>query len=181
MEMLTFKHIDFISNILYYQWEDFMFQGLISVHMHTPKCAIPEKIQFYFVFKFHMLFLWYPWKFHFPILFGFFLEYPICHFTLGNFRENKTSSLDIPHSCVAHFGNSKAKYQDRWNFHMIFLDHCSKFHFFFNWPVEFQPALSLIHLDILYPQTPPPGFSCSPPHHQPKISSFPPTWKNSLQ
>ena len=120
MEMLTFKDIDFISNILYYQWEDFMFQWLISVHIHTPKCAIPEKIQFYFVFKFHMLFLWYPWKFHFPILFGFFLEYPICHFTLGNFRENKTSSLDIPHSCVAHFGNSKAKYQDRWNFHMIF-------------------------------------------------------------
>ena len=44
----------------------------------------------------------------------------IRHFTLGNPRESKTFVLDIPQSCVAPLGNSKAKNQDQWIFHIIF-------------------------------------------------------------
>ena len=44
----------------------------------------------------------------------------ICHLTLGNPRESKTFVLDIPQSCVAPLGNSKAKNQDQWKFHIIF-------------------------------------------------------------
>ena len=46
----------------------------------------------------------------------------ICHFTLGNFRESKTSPLDNSQSCVA----------------PLFLDHCWKFYFFLNWPLNFN-------------------------------------------
>ena len=44
----------------------------------------------------------------------------ICHFTLGNPSERKTFVLDIPQSCVVPLGNSKAKNQDQWKFHIIF-------------------------------------------------------------
>ena len=43
-----------------------------------------------------------------------------CHFALRNSRESKTTPLDIPHSCKVWLGNSKAKKQDQWKFHMIF-------------------------------------------------------------
>ena len=85
-----------------------MFQRLISGHMQTPasKCAIWEKIQTGVgcgdtFLKINLKFLDF-------------------HFTLASSRQSKTSPLDIPQSCVAPLGNSKAKIQDRWNFHMIF-------------------------------------------------------------
>ena len=41
-------------------------------------------------------------------------------FTLGNFRENKASPLEILQNCVTPLGSSKAKNQDPWKFHIVF-------------------------------------------------------------
>ena len=52
--------------------------------------------------------------------------------------------LDIPQIFVRSNGNSKAKNQDPW-----------KFHFIFSWsPLQIPHAISLIPLEIPYPQLP---------------------------
>ena len=93
MEMLVFKYIQ--NRFYFSKTKDFMYHRLIYEHMQTSssKCDIPEKIKT--------------------------THFWICQ-TLGNSRESKTSSLDIPQSCVAPLGNSKAKNQDQWKFHMNF-------------------------------------------------------------
>ena len=155
--------------------------------MQTSKCAIPEKIQtgnpwnstsfLINPWKFHMLFLWYPWKFHFlnPPCLGFFWNSPFVTLPLEILEKTKLhlqvfhkvvwNTLEIPR------WNTKTDGNSTW----FFLDHCWKFHFFFNWPVEFQYALFLIHLEILYHQNPHQGFP-SPPY-QPKICLSPPPGK----
>ena len=62
--------------------------------------------------------------------------------------------------------NNKIDRNSTW----YFLDHCWKFHFFLNWPLEFQHALSLIRLEIPCPQPPYQVFS---PLQQPKICLSP--------
>ena len=86
--------------------------------------------------KFHMLFLWYPLKFHIlnPLVWIFsgithwklrtyFFEKPplnfsFYYFTPGNSRQNKTPPLEIPQIFVRFLGNSKVKNQDPWKYHM---------------------------------------------------------------
>ena len=41
-------------------------------------------------------------------------------FTSGNSRQNKAPTLEIPQNCVRTRGNSKAKKQDPWKFHIVF-------------------------------------------------------------
>ena len=168
-----------------------MFQWLISVHMQTPKCAIPEQIQagnpgnFTSIlidpWKFHMLFLWYPWKFH-------FLDLPCLVFFSG-IAHLPTLPLEILEKAKLHFWifykvlwhtleipkqNTKIDGNSIW----FFLNHCWKFRFFFNWPVEFQHALPLIHLKILYPQSPAlPSRVFSVPQISQKFPHYPPSGK----
>ena len=80
----------------------------------------------------------------------------ICHFTLANSGENKLWPLDILRDCVTPLGNSKFKNQDPGNSRWIFLDHLWKFHFLFNWPLEFSQALSSMPLKMPFPQPPSP-------------------------
>ena len=42
-------------------------------------------------------------------------NFQICHFTVGNSRQNEASPLEIPQNCVTSIGISKAKSQDPWN------------------------------------------------------------------
>ena len=91
------------------------------------------------------------YKFHFEKTRGFL----ICHFTRSNFGENKLWPLDILRDCVTPLGNFKFKSQDLRNSRWFFLDHPWKFHFFFNWPLEFSDALCSIPLEIPCPQPPP--------------------------
>ena len=70
-------------------------------------------------------------------------------FTPGNSRENKA-----PQNCVRSFGGSKAKNQDPTHSKLLFLGHPLKFHFVFNLTLEIPHAISLIPLEIPYPQPP---------------------------
>ena len=47
-------------------------------------------------------------------------NFKICHCTLGNFRENEASPLEIPQNCVTLNKMSKTRNQEAWMFHMIF-------------------------------------------------------------
>ena len=47
-------------------------------------------------------------------------NFKICHCTLGNFRENEASLLEIPQNCVTLNKMSKTRNQEAWMFHMIF-------------------------------------------------------------
>ena len=47
------------------------------------------------------------------------LEFLSLSFTLGNSRHNKDSQLEILENFVTHLGNSIAKNQDPWKFHMF--------------------------------------------------------------
>ena len=98
--------------------------------------AIPEKIQ---TREFEDILFW---KTHWN--FSFF------YFNTGNSRQNKAKPLDIPQNCVRSLENSKAKNKDPWKFHI--LGHPWKFHFVFNYPLKIPSAISLIPLDIPYPQ-----------------------------
>ena len=69
----------------------------------------------------------------------------------------KAQPLDISQNCVKSLGNST----------LFFLDHPRKFHFVFNWPLEIPHAISLIPLEIPYPQPSPP-----PLFHPPCLGFF---------
>ena len=59
----------------------------------------------------------------------------------------------------------------------VFLEHPSKSHFFFNWPLEFRHALSSIPLDIPCPQPPPiPDFFWNSPFIDPVSKCFAYGW-----
>ena len=64
-------------------------------------------------------------------------------------RENKA-----PQNCVRSLGGSKAKNRDPTHSTLLFLGHPLKFHFVFNLTLEIPHAISLIPLEIPYPQPP---------------------------
>ena len=108
---------------------------LIFKYMQTPasKCAIPEKNQIGWG-KENNTFL----KKILDILDLSFYSWKILrrhNFTFGYpFSQSCVASLEIPVRRTKTYGNST------W----FFLDHCWKFHIFFNWPLEFLHALFLI-------------------------------------
>ena len=59
-----------------------------------------------------------PWAIHKKNQTGR-VEDILFYFTLGNFRQNKASPLEIPKNFVISLGNSKVKNQDPWKFHII--------------------------------------------------------------
>ena len=104
------------------------------------KWAIPEKIQ---TGGFEDILFWKP-----PWNFSFF------YFTPGNPRQSKTQPLDIPKHCVRFLGNSKAKNKDPWKFQIFFLVTLGSFTSFLITPWKFHMLISLIPLEIPYPQPP---------------------------
>ena len=102
MEMLVFKHIKI--RFYFSKTKDFMFQILLSADTCFQMCYSRKNPNGEVGVK--------------GILKGT-LDL-ICPFTLVNSRESKTFVLDIPQSCMARLGNSKAKNQDRWKFRIIF-------------------------------------------------------------
>ena len=133
--------------------------------------------------KFHMLFLWYPWKFHFlnPTCLFFFWNSPYVTLPLEILEKTKLHlwilhkvvwlTLEIPRQ------NTNT---DRWKFHIIFSRSLLEIPLLFKLTRGISTCSFFNILGNYIPSNLPPGFSQSPPH-QPKICSFPTTWKNSPQ
>ena len=83
------------------------------------------------------------------------LNFQVCRFILGNFRQNEASPLENFHKIVTPLGISRAKNQ------AFLYHHPWKFQFFFNWPLEF-----LHYIFSIYPQE----ISC--PHPSPLVRIF---------
>ena len=64
--------------------------------------------------------------------------------TLEILSKNKLSPMQLPENCFTLLGNFKTI-----NYIWIFFKQTSKFHFFFNLPVDFPHDLSSIPLDLL--------------------------------
>ena len=83
-----------------------------------------------------------------PLKFLIFILYS-CNFP----DKTKLHPLEIPQKCVRSLGNSKTRNQDPWKFHIIFFLGWLPF---FPLLLEIPHAISLIALEIPYPQPPPP-------------------------
>ena len=79
----------------------------------------------------------------------------VCNFILGNSGQNKASNLEISQDFDTPLGNSKAKNQDPWKFHMIFSWSPPEFPLLFNWSLDFSRSVFSLSLEISCPQTPP--------------------------
>ena len=82
----------------------------------------------------------------------FFEKYPqifqICHFTLGNSRQNEALPLEIPQDCVIPTGMSTVKNKDPWNFHILSFQYPWKFHVLSPPPFSPRPCLDFFWNNI---------------------------------